>query len=453
IGTSTSAVLAYRNPSCEIKVVDVNGDRISRWNSSNPPIFEPAGAEDIEDGPRAPNLTFSVDIAGAIAEADVVFICVDTPAHVNLSSVDHFDMDLTRHDGALRMIVESSVGHTVVVEKSTVPGGTSQRSADFLASYTTPEKSFTVLSNPEYLAQGTSINDIMYPDRVIIGYTQDDPAAKAASEALANLYIPWVPPNRVLTMSLFSSELTKLAHNAFLAQRVSSINALSAICEASGGDIADVSRGLGMNARIGSKYLRASFGFGGSCLVKDTASLAYLARSLGLAEPSDYWKHVLLLNEYQKARVAERIVTQLGGAPLLHQERIAVLGFAYKKETRDTRGTPARDVVLQLLKSGASVALYDPYASVTQIQTELGGQSSDPLVSATLQDHLTVSPSVYDACRDARAVVVLNEIPELDNGNAPAESMREPRYVFDGKGFLDSRGLEQQGFIVEVVGR
>lgn len=343
-----------------------------------------------------------------------------------------------------------------------------------LANYTTPDKSFTVLSNPEYLAQGTSINDIMYPDRVIIGFNQDDPVAHAASEALANLYIPWVPQNRVITMSLFSSELAKLAHNAFLAQRVSSINALSAICEARGGDIADVSRGLGMNARIGSKYLQASFGFGGSCLVKDTASLAYLAHTLDLTEASDYWKHVLLLNEYQKARFAERIATRLGGGPL-HQERIAVLGFAYKKETRDTRGTPARDVVLQLLKSGASVALYDPYASVAQIEKELGSQPLDPLVSAAIQKKLTVSPSAYDACHNARAVVVLNDIPEFDSRNAPslnganevstkqsvesvvweqiAENMREPRHVFDGKGFLDSRILEQQGFIVEVIGR
>lgn len=343
-----------------------------------------------------------------------------------------------------------------------------------LANYTTPEKSFTVLSNPEYLAQGTSINDIMYPDRVIIGFTQDDPAAKAASEALASLYLPWVPQNRVITMSLFSSELTKLAHNAFLAQRVSSINALAAICEARGGDIADVSHGLGMNARIGSKYLQASFGFGGSCLVKDTASLAYLAHSLELTEVSDYWKHVLLLNEYQKARFAERITTRLGGGPL-HQARIAVLGFAYKKETRDTRGTPARDVVLQLLKNGASIALYDPYASEAQIQKELGGPKIDPLVSAAIQNNLTVSPSVYDACHSARAVVVLNDIPEFDNRNAGsldgangiftkqsaesvvwaqiAENMHEPRHVFDGKGFLDRGILEQQGFVVEVIGR
>lgn len=287
-------------------------------------------------------------------------------------------------------------------------------------------------------------------------------------------------------MSLFSAELAKLAHNGFLAQRISSINSLSAICERNEGDIADVSRALGMSSRLGPYFLGSSFGFGGSCLVKDTASLSHLAKNHDLPEVAEYWKQVLLMNEYQKSRMGDRILAPFGGK--LHGERIAVLGFGYKSDTRDARGTPVREVVLKLLSLGASVAIFDPHIPASEIEEQLRDRSLDFSNPARLPDQVQVIDSVYDACHNAKAIAILNDLPEFAPSEALklppekiapsyqkdvhtnevekkahvvelidwtriAENMQEPRYVFNGRGTIDAKNLEEKGFVVDVIGR
>ena len=413
---------------------------------------------------RKPNLEFSTDIPGAIEAADLIFVCVNTPAQVSTAFIlstntnlaqsakdgSDFDIDLAYQDVAMKAIAENSRSHKIIAIKSTVPCGTAEHIQNYLTKTSLPQASFTVLSCPEFLAQGTTLKDLIDPDRVIIGSVSQDPKELADCSSLVGLYRAWVPQERIITMSLFSCELTKLAHNAFLAQRVSSINSLSAICELRGADINDVSHGLGMNKRIGSKYLEAGLGFGGSCLMKDTASLIYLAASMGLTEVADYWRQVLIMNDYQKARFARRIISTLGNEP--KGNKVAILGFAYKRETRDSRGTPTKDVILHLLRANVSVALYDPHISLTQVQYELG----DEFLPSAAHSTFSKASSAIEACSGADAIVLLNNaekfISELDLQQISL-NMRASRYVFFGHGPVDSIELSRYGFEGVFVGK
>lgn len=402
VGGPTCALIANKNPNIEVTVVDLSEPRIAAWNSSILPIFEP-GLQDIvevardgSDG-RIPNLHFSTDVSGAILNADLIFIAVNTPtktAGVGAGSAS----DLGYVESAARTIAEVATTDKIIVEKSTVPCGTAERLRSIFHALA-PTLTFDILSNPEFLAEGTAVNDLMVPDRILIG-SQPDERSKAASQALAAVY-SWVAPERVITINLWSSELAKLAANCMLAQRISSINSLSALCEATGADISELSYAVGRDTRIGNRMLKASAGFGGSCFKKDVLSLVYIAESLHLSEVAQYWRAVETLNEYQKTRFAKRITAALHNTLL--RKRIAILGWAYKKDTGDTRESAAIGIAGQLLAEGALLAIYDPQVSEEQIYRDLEQRTPEA------RSRIEITRDACTACVGACAVVILTE--------------------------------------------
>ena len=506
VGGPTCAVIANKNPHVSVTVVDLSNERISAWKSRTLPIFEPGlydiveVARDGTDG-RAPNLHFSTDIAGAIRKADLIFIAVNTPTKefgIGAGSAS----DLGYVESAARAIADVATSSKIIVEKSTVPCGTAERLRSiFLA--LAPTVSFDILSNPEFLAEGSAVNDLLHPDRILVGSDTDE-RSRAASDALAGVY-SWVPPERIVTINLWSSELAKLAANCMLAQRISSINSLSAVCEATGANIAEVAFAVGLDHRIGDRMLRASAGFGGSCFKKDVLSLVYIAESLHLREVAEYWRGVVEMNEWQKSRFSKRITAALHNT--LSRKRIAILGWAYKKNTGDTRESAAISIAGQMLAEGAQLSIFDPQVSERQILLDLGVHGSS---TERVQTHA----NAWEACVDACAVVVLTEwdcfrwegtsspgmhhtdgtsFRDTWSGSSTATSsdsgidlhedeehgnssltdtnaserpggtkidwekistvVKRPKLVFDGRNILDGNQLERLGFIVECIGR
>lgn len=392
--------------------------RIAAWKSNSLPIYEPGLFEIVEvardgtDG-REPNLHFSTEISQAIDEADLIFISVNTPtktAGVGSGSAS----DLAYVESAARHIAEVATNDKIIVEKSTVPCGTAESLREIFSGLADPKVKFHILSNPEFLAEGTAINDLLQPDRILIGHL---PEEDAAAQALVDVYAAWVPNDRIKTINLWSSELAKLAANCMLAQRISSINSLSAVCEATGADIDEVAFAVGLDTRIGSRMLKASAGFGGSCFKKDVLSLVYISETLHLPEVAEYWRSVVEINEYQKHRFTRRIIKRLYNT--LSRKKIAVLGFAYKKNTGDTRETAAITVISQLIAEGARVAIYDPQVSEKQIIADL--QSVNP--EKNVKDSITVYPDAVSACSDACAIAILTEWDQFKTDLIP-----EPRH-------------------------
>ncbi|KAI9726845.1 MAG: UDP-glucose 6-dehydrogenase 1 [Cirrosporium novae-zelandiae] len=437
-GGSTSAVIAFKTD-IEVTVVDTDPEKIAAWNSNNLPIFESHLQEIISvarDGSlptipdstrgrlynehlgpvtltsnlilRAPNLKFSTDVDIAIAEADIIFICVNTPTKTSGTGKGK-DLDLSFVEDAVRNIARVSKTNKIIVEKSTVPCKTAEHIRNILLESSHPTVQFEVLSNPEFLAEGEAVRSLIYPDRVIIG-SMNTISGRQAAASLANLYAQWVPSNRIITMNVWSSELSKLAANAMLAQRVSSINALSAICEVGDGDIDKVARACGLDSRIGLKMLNAGPGFGGSCFQKDILCLIYLSETLHLYEVADYWRSIISLNDYQKDRLTKRIVSCLSG--MLANKKIAALGFSFKKNTCDTRESPAIGIVGELLRKGAQICVFDPSVGAEQIVRDLEKYRGR---AQGLGGELTVSQTAYDACQNAIAVVVLTEWSQFSN--------------------------------------
>ncbi|KXT03186.1 hypothetical protein AC578_4799 [Pseudocercospora eumusae] len=513
VGGPTSAVIAKQNPDITVTVVDLSDARIGAWRSETLPIYEPGlyevvqVARDCKDGRLAPNLLFSTDISRVINEADLIFIAVNTPTKTEGLGAGGAS-DLAYVESAARHIAEVATSDKIIVEKSTVPCGTADNIREILDAHASPDVHFEILSNPEFLAEGTAINDLLRPDRVLIG-SQKDERSRAAAEALADVYSAWVPRDRIITINLWSSELAKLAANCMLAQRISSINSLSAICEATGANIEELAFAVGQDTRIGPKMLKASAGFGGSCFKKDVLSLAYIAETLHLPEVSAYWKSVVDINEYQKERFAKRITKRLYNT--LRLKKIAILGFAYKKNTGDTRESAAITIVGQLIAEGAKIAIYDPQVSEAQIQQDLHREHTADVVKQRVQ----VYPDALSACADASAVVILTEWDEFktdevsadatagassirnhkrgispcssdgsdfqDSGvgtPAPIErtefmeqekhvpptdkrvdwarvaaTMKRPRLVFDGRNVVSSEKLANLGFTVECIGK
>lgn len=382
------------------------------------PIYEPGLhdvvkiARDHGSDDRTPNLHFSTDITRHINEADLIFIAVNTPTKTEGLGAGSAS-DLAYVEAAARQIAEVATSDKIIVEKSTVPCGTADNIREILDAHALPDVHFDILSNPEFLAEGTAINDLLRPDRILIGSLQDD-RARAAAEALADVYAAWVPRERIITINLWSSELAKLAANCLLAQRISSINSLSAICEATGANIEELSFAVGLDSRIGSRMLKASAGFGGSCFKKDVLSLAYIAGSLHLHEVAAYWRSVIDINEYQKARFAKRITTRLYNT--LRGKKIAILGFAYKKNTGDTRESAAISIVGQLIAEGANLAIYDPQVREAQIVQDLQREGH---AAETIAKRIAVHNSALDACADASAVVILTEWDEFKTDQIP----------------------------------
>ena len=406
------------------------------------PIYEP-GLDEVVKQVRGKNLFFSTDLDRVVDESDIIFVSVNTPTKISGLGKGS-SADLKYVEVATRHIAKVSTRDKIVVEKSTVPCRTAESMRAILQANSRPGVHFDILSNPEFLAEGTAVKDLLTPDRVLIG-SLSTPSGLAAAAALAQVYGAWVPQERVICMNLWSSELSKLAANALLAQRVSSINALSAICEATGANVSEVSYACGLDSRIGPKFLQASVGFGGSCFQKDILNLVYLSDSLHLPEIAAYWKSVVDLNEHQKQRFVKRIVGCLFNT--LAGKRIALLGFAFKKDTGDTRESPAIALVKYFLQESATVALYDPQVSKEQIDLDIGKDTVG----------VQVCKSALEAAQNSDAVVIATEWDEFKDTNLDYQkvydSMKKPAFVFDGRLILNYKKLTQMGFHVEAIGQ
>lgn len=436
IGGPTMAVIAQKNPDRKVMVVDISQERIDAWNSDELPIYEP-GLEEVVKSCRGKNLFFSTDVAGAIRECDMIFVGVNTPTKTEGDGAGYAS-DLRFWEAAAQTIAEEANGDKIVIEKSTVPVRTADAMAAIL--HTHPEHTFTVLSNPEFLAEGSAINDLLEPDRVLIG-GPTDARGQEAVQALVEVYAAWVPRERIVTTNVWSSEMSKLAANAMLAQRISSVNAFSALCEATGADIEEVTAVLGMDHRIGRYFLKAGPGFGGSCFKKDVLNLVYLCRSYGLDEAADYWESVVTMNEVQQRRIVERMVKALFNT--LAGKRIALFGFAFKANTGDTRETPALTVAHLLNEERAEIVVTDPKA-LRNAAKDLAGL-----------DRVTLEADPYRAAEGCDAIVIMTEwtcYRDLDWKRIYA-SMRKPALLFDTRNLLDGEAMKALGFNVLAVGK
>lgn len=452
VGGPTMAVIAQQCPDIAVHVVDVNPQRIEAWNSGQLPIYEP-GLDQVVRAARGRNLTFSTEIDASVARADMIFISVNTPTKTFGIGAGRA-ANLEYVEKCARTIARVARGHKIVVEKSTLPVRTAEAVKRILAA-SAGQATFDVLSNPEFLAEGTAIKDLMNPDRVLIGGESAE-----AIEALAAIYGRWVPRERVLATNLWSSELSKLTANAFLAQRVSSINAISALCEATGADVDEVAHAIGADSRIGPKFLRASVGFGGSCFQKDILNLVYLCEHFGLPEVARYWEQVVRMNNHQRSRFSERIVRTMFNT--VSDKRIAVWGFAFKKDTNDTRESAAIYVCRDLLRERARLVIYDPQVSESQIRHELEqacrNRKTGEVPAAdrnVLQENVTIARSAEEAAREAHAIVVLTEWDELTQKDFAEirQHMASPAFVFDGRNLLNHQTLSQLGFEVHAIGK
>ncbi len=440
VGGTTTAIIADRCPETRVTVVDMNAARIAAWNSDRLPVYEP-GLEEVVRRVRGRNLLFSTDVAGGIKGADMIFVCVNTPTKTYGLGAGRA-ADLSFVESVARTIAEHADSPKIIIEKSTIPVKTAESISAILAA-NKRGVSFQVLSNPEFLAEGTAVEDLQSPDRVLIG-GERTPAGDAAVKALADIYATWIPRERIITTSLWSSELSKLVANAFLAQRISSINSISAVCEATRADVDEVANVIGRDSRIGPKFLKASIGFGGSCFQKDILNLVYLCEHFGLPEEAAYWEHVVRMNDHQKRRFTARIVNGLFNT--VTDKKIAILGFAFKRNTNDVRESPAIAVCRDLLAEHARLAVYDPKVSAEDIQRELGRPPAD---------RLAIARDAYEACHDAHAIAILTEWDEfrrLDYARIHA-SMPKPASIFDGRNILDLARLREIGFQTFGIGK
>jgi UDPglucose 6-dehydrogenase len=444
------AVIAQKCPEINVTVVDINKDRIAAWNDEdveNIPIYEP-GLSAVVAEARDRNLFFSTDVDGAIDKADMIFISVNTPTKT-YGIGKGMAADLKFIELCARQIARVSKNDKIVVEKSTLPVRTAEALKNILDN-TGNGVNYQILSNPEFLAEGTAVDDLMNPDRVLIGGDLDNPEGKEAVEALVDIYAHWIPRERLLTTNVWSSELSKLTANAFLAQRVSSINAMSELCEKTGADVNEVAKAVGMDSRIGSKFLKASVGFGGSCFQKDILNLVYISKSFGLHEVADYWEQVIIMNDYQKRRFAYKIVQTLFNT--VSGKKIGILGWAFKKDTNDTRESAAIYVADYLLNEQAEIVVYDPKVKTEQIYADL-----DYLNTRSSEENrarVTVVNTPYEATRDSHAVAVLtewDEFKELD-WEKIYEEMLKPAFLFDGRRLLDRATKEKMGFEFYAIG-
>ncbi|OJU74397.1 MAG: UDP-glucose 6-dehydrogenase [Bacteroidetes bacterium 47-18] len=450
VGGPTMAVIAQKCPDIQVTVVDVNADRISAWNDPDVekiPIYEP-GLSDIVAATRGRNLFFSTDIEKAIDEAEIIFISVNTPTK-DYGVGKGKAADLKYIEICARQIAAIARTDKIIVEKSTIPVRTASTIKDILEQVGN-KADFQILSNPEFLAEGTAVSDLMQPDRILIGGDIDTEAGQRAIDTLVTIYNNWVPKERIVTTNIWSSELSKLAANAFLAQRVSSINSISELCEKTGADVGEISRAVGADTRIGDKFLKASVGFGGSCFQKDILNLVYIARSYNLHEVADYWEQVILINEHQKRRFAYKIIKEQHNT--VSGKKITMLGWAFKKDTNDTRETPAIAVAEILLQEQAEVVVYDPKVTEQQMVADLERYGVD---AAVIREKFKVCTTAMQAVQGAYAIAIItewDEFRELDWA-AVYRQMVQPASVFDGRNILHKQTMQQLGFKYFAIGR
>ena len=435
------AMIAHKCPQVTVTVADINEERINAWNSDTLPVFEP-GLDEVVRSARGTNLFFTTDKISAIKEADVVFVSVGTPTKTYGVDAGRA-ADLKYVELCARDIADHSESSKIVVEKSTIPVRTAESLKTVLSANAVDGISFQVLSNPEFLAEGTAIRDLENPDRVLIG-GEETPEGQEAMETLASVYATWVDQERILKTNLWSSELSKLVANAFLAQRISSINSISALCEATEANVDEVAYAIGKDSRIGPKFLKSSVGFGGSCFQKDLLNLVYLCQHFGLPEVADYWKKVIEINDWQKRRFSTRIVNSLFNT--VNGKRIALLGFAFKKDTNDTRESPAIYVGRDLLEEEANLAIYDPKVAPEQIHRDLGSE---------FRDQIKICDDPYEAVENAHAVAILTEWDQFKDLDYQKifDKMMKPAFLFDGRSVIDRGELRDIGFRVYSIGR
>jgi UDPglucose 6-dehydrogenase len=449
VGGPTMAIIAQKCPHIKVTVVDLNADRIAAWNDvdvNKIPIYEPGLANLVAEA-RGRNLFFSTEVDKAIDEAQMIFISVNTPTKT-YGLGKGMAADLKYIELCARQIAQVAKNDKIVVEKSTLPVRTAEAIKNILDN-TGNGVQFQILSNPEFLAEGTAVTDLQNPDRVLIGGDQGEAGQKAIN-ALVEIYANWVAKDKILTTNLWSSELSKLTANAFLAQRVSSINAMSELCEKTGANITEVAKAIGMDNRIGSKFLQASVGFGGSCFQKDILNLVYIAKSYGLNEVADYWEQVVIMNDHQKRRFSQNIVQTLYNT--VSGKKIAFLGWAFKKDTNDTRESAAIYVANYLLKEEAKITVYDPKVIESQMLYDLNALNSEN--NSENKKEIVTFANVYENCKDAHAIAVLTDWDEFSTYDWQKiyDNMKKPAFVFDGRNVLDSEKLKSIGFIFSGIG-
>ncbi|WP_339657203.1 UDP-glucose 6-dehydrogenase [Flavobacterium frigidarium] len=449
VGGPTMAVIAQKCPHIQVTVVDLNEERIAAWNDddvNNIPIYEPGLAEIVAEA-RGRNLFFSTDVDQAIDDAQIVFISVNTPTKT-YGKGKGMAADLKYIELCARQIARVAKQDKIVVEKSTLPVRTAEAIKSILDN-TGNGVQFQILSNPEFLAEGTAIEDLLNPDRILIGGDESAEGQEAIA-ALTSVYSNWVAPERILSTNVWSSELSKLTANAFLAQRISSINAMSELCEKTGADVNEVARAIGMDSRIGSKFLKASVGFGGSCFQKDILNLVYIAKSYGLNEVADYWEQVIIMNDYQKKRFSSNIVQTLYNT--VSGKKIAFLGWAFKKDTNDTRESAAIYVADDLINEQAEIAVYDPKVSYDKMMNDIN--YLETRTAEQNKKYLSSFASSYDACKDAHAIAILTEWDEFKTYDWQKiyDNMQKPAFVFDGRNILNSAELIEIGFKYQAIG-
>lgn len=449
VGGPTMAVIAQKCPDIQVTVVDLNEQRIKDWNDPNTdniPIYEP-GLSQIVAEARGRNLFFSTEVDKAIDEAQVIFISVNTPTKT-YGKGKGMAADLKYIELCARQIAKVAKQNKIVVEKSTLPVRTAEAIKSILDN-TGNGVQFQILSNPEFLAEGTAVTDLLNPDRILIG-GDTTPEGENAIKALVDVYANWVDKSKILTTNVWSSELSKLTANAFLAQRISSINAMSELCEKTGADVNEVSRAIGMDSRIGPKFLKASVGFGGSCFQKDILNLVYIAKSYGLNEVADYWEQVIIMNDHQKRRFSNKIVQTLYNT--VADKKIAFLGWAFKKDTNDTRESAAIYVADDLINEQAKISVYDPKVSRNKMLNDL-----NYLETRAVEENgsaLVVFDNPYEAVKGSHAIAILTEWDEFKayDWQKIYDSMHKPAFLFDGRNILNAKELEAIGFIYKGIG-
>ena len=448
------AVIADKCPNLNVVVVDINEDRIKAWNNSDYsklPVFEP-GLDLIIKRCRGRNLFFSAEVEKEISCADMIFLSVNTPIKTSGIGAGQAS-DLKWIESSSRQVAKYAKGTTIVVEKSTLPVRTAETIKEILEnSYekdNTPinkNKIFYILSNPEFLAEGTAINDLEYPDRVLIGGENE-----FAISALENIYSAWIPRNKIIKTNLWSSELSKLTANAFLAERISSINSISALCEETGANINEVAKAVGADTRIGPKFLNSGPGFGGSCFKKDILNLVYICNYYGLTEVADYWEQIIKINDWQQKRISAIIVKKLFGT--ISEKKISIMGFSFKANTNDTRESPSIRICKDLINEGANLSIYDPKVSSDQIKKELNKPNLDNGEKRNLNKWI-FSNSIEDACKNADAIIITTEWAEFKkiNWDKINKITRKPTWIFDTRNIVEEKTVKNLGFNIWKLG-
>ncbi len=429
VGGPTMAVIALKCPHINVTVVDANPEKIKAWNGplEKLPVYEPGLAEVVKEA-RGRNLLFSNDIPGNIDKAEMIFIAVNTPTKTDGEGAG-MAADLRYIEACARDIAKYSKSDKIVVEKSTVPIKTAEKIKEIL-DQNNKGIHFEILSNPEFLAEGTAIDDMFNPNRVLIGGNEIESGQKAVG-ALVDIYSNWILNDKILTTNVWSSELAKLASNAMLAQRISSINSLSALCEKTGANIDELSKAIGMDNRIGPNFLKASVGFGGSCFQKDILNLVYLCMYYGLNEVAEYWHQVVKVNNYQKERFTQKVIDHLGGN--LSEKKILILGWAFKANTNDSRESASIKVCEVLYENGANLEIYDPMVSDKTIFNDIKNYWTKNNIE--FDQRFKILPDLDIIKYDA--VLVLTEWDEFKSLNWNKIASQIP--VFDGRLIIEEK--------------